>query len=58
MAFGNKTYKLELQLTTIHTRNLVSRSFGRCLRNCLLLSGSSMRFTTRPFGYALRRALY
>jgi hypothetical protein len=39
------------------TRNLVGRSFGRCLRN-RLLSGSSMRFTVRSFGCELRRALY
>jgi hypothetical protein len=36
---------------------MVGRSFGRCLRN-RLLSGSSMRFTIRSFGCALRRALY
>jgi hypothetical protein len=39
-----------------YTRNLVGRSFGRCLRN-RLLSGGSVRFTSRPFGCALRRAL-
>jgi hypothetical protein len=36
-----------------YTRNLVDR----CLRN-RLLSGSSVRFTIRSFGCALRRALY
>jgi hypothetical protein len=39
------------------TRNLVGRSFGRCLRS-RLSSGCSMRFITRPFGGALRPALY
>jgi hypothetical protein len=40
-----------------YTRNLVGRSFGRCLRSHLL-SGSAVRFTIRSFGCALRRALY
>jgi hypothetical protein len=51
VAIGNGTYNNN------YTRNVVGRSFGRCLCN-RLLSGSSMRFTTRPFGCALRRALY
>jgi hypothetical protein len=51
MAFGNEAYKLNLTNWNYkynYTRNLVGRSFGRCLRN-RLLSGCSMRFTTRPF---------
>jgi hypothetical protein len=52
VAFGNKTYKLNLTNQNYkynnYTRNLVGVSFGRCLRN-RLLSGSSMKFTTRPF---------
>jgi hypothetical protein len=77
VAFGNETYKLNLTNYNYkynnYTRDLVGRSFSRCLRNRLLsgssmrftirpfgrlLSGSSMRFTSRPFGCALRRALY
>jgi hypothetical protein len=34
-----------------YTRNLVSRSFGRCLRNRLF--GSSMKFAIRSFGCAM-----
>jgi hypothetical protein len=49
---AEKTYKYNN-----YTRNLVGRSFSRCLHN-RLLSGSSMRITIRPFGCALRRALY
>jgi hypothetical protein len=60
VAFGNKTYKLNLKSNNYkynnYTRNLVDRSFGRCLRNRLSLS--SMRFTIRSFGCALKRALY
>jgi hypothetical protein len=60
VAFGNKTYKLNLKTQNYkyndYTRNLVGRSFGRCLRN-RLLSGSSMRFTVRSLGCAMRRAL-
>jgi hypothetical protein len=37
---------------------MTGRSFARCLRNRLFLSGSSMRFITRPYECALRRALY
>jgi hypothetical protein len=55
MAFGNTTYKLNLKNYNYkysnYTRNLVSRSFDRCLRN-RLLSGSSIRFTIRSFGTA------
>jgi hypothetical protein len=54
--YAPKTYKLNYKYDN-YTRNLVGRSFGRCLRN-RLLSGSSMRFTIRPFGCVLRRALY
>jgi hypothetical protein len=61
VAFGDKTYKLNLKNYNYkhnnYTSNLVGRSFGRCRRN-RLLSDSSMRFTIRPFGCALRRALY
>jgi hypothetical protein len=61
VAFGNKTYKLNLKnyhyKYDIYTRNLVGRSFGGCLRN-RLLSGSSMRFTVRSLGCAVRQALY
>jgi hypothetical protein len=61
MTFENETY--ELNLTNYdykydnYTRNLGGRSFGRRLLN-RLLSGSSMRFTIRSFGCALRQALY
>jgi hypothetical protein len=62
VAFGNKTYKLNLKNPDFkydnYTRNLVGRSFGRCLRNRPLLSGSSLRFTNSTFGCALRRTLY
>jgi hypothetical protein len=48
MAFGNITYNVSLRNYNYkynnYTRNLVGRSFGRCLRN-RLLSGSSMKFT-------------
>jgi hypothetical protein len=61
VAFGNETYELNLTNGNYkynnYIRNLVGRSFGRCFRN-RLLSGCSMRFTTRPFGCALRQALY
>jgi hypothetical protein len=61
VGFENKTYKLNLKNYNYkynnYARNLISRSFGRCLRN-RLLSGSSLRFTIRSFGCALRRALY
>jgi hypothetical protein len=61
VAFGKKTYKLNLKNWKYrynnYTRKLVGRSFGRCLHN-RLLSGKSMRFTNRSFGRALRRALY
>jgi hypothetical protein len=61
VAFGNETYKLNLANYNYkyynYNRNLVGKSFGRCLRN-RLLSGSSMKFTTRSFGCGLRRALY
>jgi hypothetical protein len=36
--------------------SLIGRSFSRCLRNRLLCD-SPMRFTIRPFGYALKWAL-
>jgi hypothetical protein len=40
-AFGNETYKLNLANYNYkydsHTRNLVGRSFVRCLRNRMLL---------------------
>jgi hypothetical protein len=46
VAFGNETYKLNFTNQNYkydnYTRNLVGRSFGRCLRN-RLLSGSSMK---------------
>jgi hypothetical protein len=41
----------------VNRMKYVQIRFGRCLRN-RLLSDSSVRFTTRPFGCALRRALY
>jgi hypothetical protein len=60
VAFGNETYKPNLKNYNYkynnYTRNLVGRSLGRCL-STRLLSGSSMRFTIRSFGCALRRAL-
>jgi hypothetical protein len=62
VTFGNETY--ELNLTNydykydIYNKNLVGRSFGRCLCNRLLLLGCAMRFTNRSFGCALRRAPY
>jgi hypothetical protein len=37
--------------------SMLSRSFGKCLRNHVL-SGCTMRFTTRSFGCTLRRVLY
>jgi hypothetical protein len=50
VAFGNDTYKLNLTNYNYkydnYTRNLVGRSFGRYLRNRMLLSASSMRFST------------
>jgi hypothetical protein len=62
VAFGNETYKLNLKNWKYkydnYTINLVGRSFGRCLRNRLLLSGCAMRFATRSYGCALRRAPY
>jgi hypothetical protein len=61
VASRNETCKLNLTNSNYqysnYTRNLVGRSFGRCLLN-RLLSGSFMRFANRPFGCALRRALY
>jgi hypothetical protein len=57
VAFGNKTYKLNFRNKDYkfnnYTRNQVGRSFGRCFRN-RLFSGSSMRFTVRSFGCALK----
>jgi hypothetical protein len=48
VALGNRTYKLNLKDWNYkydnYTKNLVGRSFGRCLRNCLL-PGRSMRVT-------------
>jgi hypothetical protein len=38
-------------------KNLVGRSFGRCLRN-RSLSGCAMRLTTRSFVCTLKRELY
>jgi hypothetical protein len=43
MRLITKSYKPELE-TQLHARKLVGRSFGS------VLSGCSMRFTTRPFG--------
>jgi hypothetical protein len=61
VAFGNKTYKLNLNNYNYkynsYARDLVGRSFGRCVLNRLLF-GSSMRFTIRSFGCAPRRTLY
>jgi hypothetical protein len=60
VAFGDETYKLNLINYNYnydsYTTNLVGRSFGRCLRNSLL-SGCSMRFTTRSFGCTVLRAV-
>jgi hypothetical protein len=46
VAFGNETYKLNIKDYNYkydnYTRNLVDRSFGRCLRN-RLLSGSFLK---------------
>jgi hypothetical protein len=57
MTFGNETYNQNLTNYGYKygncTRNLVGSSFGRCLRNRLLLSGCVMRFTVRS-GSALR----
>jgi hypothetical protein len=50
MRLTNYNYKYDN-----YSRNLVGRSFGSCLRNRLLLSGWSMRFTTRPFGCAEKK---
>jgi hypothetical protein len=50
--FGNKTHKLNLKNYN-YTRNLDGRSFGRCVRN-RPLSESSMKFTNKLFGCALR----
>jgi hypothetical protein len=46
VTFGDETYELNLTNYDNYTRNLVGRSFGRCLRN-RLLSRSSMRLTIR-----------
>jgi hypothetical protein len=54
VAFGNETYELNLRNQNykydIYTRNLVGRSFGRCLHNHILLFDTSVRFTVRSFG--------
>jgi hypothetical protein len=56
VAFGNETYKLNLKNWNYRhhnfTRNLVGKSFGRCLLN-RLSSGSSMRFSIGSFGCVL-----
>jgi hypothetical protein len=62
MAFGIKTCNLNLKNYDYkydnYARNLVGRSLGQCLRNRLFLSGCTMRFTSRLFGLAPKRALY
>jgi hypothetical protein len=53
VAIGNETYNLNLTNKNYkyknYTRNLVGRSFGRCLHS-RLLSGSSKMFAARSFG--------
>jgi hypothetical protein len=54
VAFGDETYEPNLKNYNYKYDNYArSRSFGSCLRNHLL-SGTSMMFTTRSFGCAVR----
>jgi hypothetical protein len=52
VAFGDETTNYDYKYDKC-TRNLLGRSYGRCLLN-RLSSGSSMRFTMMSFGCVLR----